>query len=653
MKKFFIATISAYLLLRFISSCATRELSQGNLDMNSGSCIRNDTIDYNLPYKIEKFYLDLLPPSLGVQFYKDGIVFLSLSKNEGKMLSKHLSFGTVQAYYSQLADTVTGLHQTFSPTASFPYPCDALSFTNNFNTIYFTRESETDGREKIYHASDNGQQIWLIDPEPLVFCKDGYAYSHPALSADGSMMIFASDNPDSFGGMDLFITKKEGDKWAEPKNLGVAINTGGNELFPFLDSENNLYFSSDSLYGFGGYDIFICKFTGKGWQIPINLTKHINSACDEIAFTLDCTGGNTAFFTTRQKSRNGQMQLYKVKLPGSNTVNDPKKLSKELYSLALAEIDSSEVKKILARLEAESARLARMRADSIMASKSEAARLEAERMRAAKMKEDSLLAAKELAKKMKADSLLTAKERAARLEAERKLAAQRKADSLLALKNQTARLEAERKIAAQRKADSLLALKNQAARLEAERKIAAQKKADSLLALKNQAARLEAERKLAAQRKADSLLALKNQAAKLEAERKIAAQRKADSILAAKNLAARLEAERLKAEKRRSDSIEAARLEALNRANKDKVIYRVQFLSSVKPQKIKEITVNNVKYPVFEYFYLGEYRYTIGEFKTIDTARDLQNTYRKLINPQAFVAAFKNNERTLDPELLK
>jgi hypothetical protein len=577
MNKLFISIISAYLIFRFISSCATQELSQGNLDMDSGSCIRNDTIDYNLPYKIEKFYLDLLPPSLGVQFYKDGIVFLSLSKNEGKMLSRHLSFGTVQAYYSQLADTVTGMHLAFSPTASFPYPCDALSFTNNFNTIYFTRESKTDGREKIYHAVNNGQLIWLIDPEPLEFCKEGYAYSHPEVSADGSMMIFASDNPDSFGGMDLFITGKEGDKWAEPKNLGVAINTAGNELFPFLDNENNLYFSSDSLYGFGGYDIFICKFTGKGWQIPINLTKHINSPCDEIAFTLDRTGGNTGFFTTRRKSKNGEMQLYKVKLPGSKIVNDPKKLSKDLYSIALAEIDSSEVKKILARIEAEDVRLARMKADSIEAAKTDAAGLEAERIRAAKMKEDSLLAAIELAKKMKADSLLTAKERAARLEAERKLAAQRKADSLLALKNRTARLEAERKLAAQRKADSLLALKNQTARLEAER---------------------------------------------------------------------------LKAEKRRSDSIEAARIDALNKA-KDVIAYRVQFLSAVKPQNLKEITVDGKKYSVYEYLYLGEYRYTIGGFSTIGPARELQFTCRKSGYPQAFVAAFKNNKRTTDIELFK
>jgi len=73
----------------------------------------------------------------------------------------------------------------------------------------------------------------------------------------------------------------------------------------------------------------------------------------------------------------------------------------------------------------------------------------------------------------------------------------------------------------------------------------------------------------------------------------------------------------------------------------------------VKPQNLKEITVDGKKYSVYEYLYLGEYRYTIGGFSTIGPARELQFTCRKSGYPQAFVAAFKNNKRTTDIELFK
>jgi hypothetical protein len=128
------------------------------------------------------------------------------------------------------------------------------------------------------------------------------------------MMIFASDKEGSLGGMDLFISRLTNGKWSTPENLGKLINTSGNEFFPFLDSENNLFFSSDMLPGYGGYDIFTCKFNGVNWDKPINLSDLINTDGDDIAFTINKMDGKTAFFTRRQKSDKNDMQLFRVKL---------------------------------------------------------------------------------------------------------------------------------------------------------------------------------------------------------------------------------------------------------------------------------------------------------------------------------------------------
>lgn len=272
--------------------------------------------------KITPFRLLLLPPSSGIQFYRNGIVFLSSTKYEEKMVPDYLSFGNVNAYIASVQNSVLGSHSLFSRTASFEYPCDAVSFSSDYNNMYFTKLSDEEGVEKIYKAvytpETGSPGKWITDDQPQPFCIGKSNYTHPALSADGKIIIFASDNRASLGGFDLFLTRKEGGKWSEPVNLGETINTKSDELFPFLDSRNNLYFSSDGLKGYGGYDIYVCKFAGGTWGNPINLIKPVNTVDDDIAFTVNPNDGKSAFYTVKQRSRKRSMQLYMVTINSSN-----------------------------------------------------------------------------------------------------------------------------------------------------------------------------------------------------------------------------------------------------------------------------------------------------------------------------------------------
>jgi len=289
------------------SGIISKNISSG-INLNSAVAIRDDTTSLIHMIDVDSFRLEILPPSSGVQFYKDGIVFLSLSKYENKMSPNHISFGVVEAYYASVEDSVLGKHMIFSPSSSFSYPCEAMTFSRDYNTVYFTKLSKKDRKEKIFMAkfgSDSKNQTNLF-PEiiPLDFCADDYAFSHPTLSSDGTMMIFASDIKGSFGGMDLFVSRLADGKWSVPENLGKFINSAGNEFFPFLDSENNLFFSSDGLPGYGGYDIFTCKFNGVDWDKPINLSDRINSDMDDIAFTINKTDGKSGFLPEGKNQEN-------------------------------------------------------------------------------------------------------------------------------------------------------------------------------------------------------------------------------------------------------------------------------------------------------------------------------------------------------------
>jgi hypothetical protein len=318
MKRFFEITLFPVLTIMLLSHGSQGKYISNELHIDPLLEMGYDTANISRLIRIDKFNLTLIPPSSGVQFYKDKIIFLSQSKNERKMSPNQISFGAVEAYYASIEDSSTGRHQIFSPLASFSYPCEAMTFSRDYNTVYFTKIPKKDKKEKIFMGkitpNSTNQTRLASDILPMEFCRDNYSYSHPALSSDENMLIFASDREGSYGGMDLFISKRDGDKWSSPENLGNHINTTGNEFFPFLDSENNLFFSSDGLPGYGGFDIFTCKFNGAGWEKPINLSAGINSDKDDIAFTINKMDGKIAFFTRKEKTGNAEMQLFKISL---------------------------------------------------------------------------------------------------------------------------------------------------------------------------------------------------------------------------------------------------------------------------------------------------------------------------------------------------
>ena len=343
MKRLFGIVLFFCVIAGCITSVANEKDNAAGQSLNHKWGLISDTLVRNPFFKVDSFRLDIIPPSSGVQFYKDGIVFLSHSKTEGKMLRNHISFGTTEAYYAVLIDSVLGDRTVFSPTASFVFPCEAITFNSDYTTMYFTKRPDNKGSEKIYQSVRNDKGEWISDSQPLNICTDGSIYTHPSLSANAEIMVFASNRKGSAGGLDLFVTRKEGLKWSYPENIGDLINTDDNELFPFLDSENNLFFSSDGHQGFGGYDIFISRYNGKGWDKPANLTQYINTANDELAFTLNRNDGKTAFFTARQKSGTRILQLFRVTFENQYALkNELTNLSNAFTHIALLDKPSGE-----------------------------------------------------------------------------------------------------------------------------------------------------------------------------------------------------------------------------------------------------------------------------------------------------------------------
>ncbi|MDR3184515.1 MAG: OmpA family protein [Prevotellaceae bacterium] len=179
----------------------------------------------------------------------------------------------------------------------------ACAFNSDYTLLYFTRCGKVKREKKgcSIFTAQRKDDLWE-EPVKLPITDDSVTVAHPSLSADELTLYFASDLPGGYGGMDIWkVTRSnEADTWGEPINMGAAINTGGNEMFPFARNGGNLYFASDGHVGLGGLDIFKATPDGAGWVVE-NMGEPLNSPADDFAIIFE-RDNERGFFTSNRKA---------------------------------------------------------------------------------------------------------------------------------------------------------------------------------------------------------------------------------------------------------------------------------------------------------------------------------------------------------------
>ncbi|MFN0215106.1 MAG: OmpA family protein [Saprospiraceae bacterium] len=141
--------------------------------------------------------------------------------------------------------------------------------------------------------------------------------SQPSIGADNKTIIFSRGLDGNDPPIALWQTSRmAGGKWQEPQKLPDHINVGGKVQTPFLHPDGQtLYFSSDSLPGMGGSDIFFVRLDSNGsWGKPQNLGYPINTKGEEgmLVVSLD---GRTAYFASDRPGCQGGLDIYTFELP--------------------------------------------------------------------------------------------------------------------------------------------------------------------------------------------------------------------------------------------------------------------------------------------------------------------------------------------------
>lgn len=180
--------------------------------------------------------------------------------------------------------------------------------------LYFTRShasilNNNGMRDLSLHAAVRKGNGWA-EKGLLPFSVPNYATAHPAMTTDGQVLVFSSDMPGGYGGMDLYRVVRQSGVWGRPENLGPEINSQGNELFPSISADGYLFYASDGLAGFGGLDVFAAAPEEDGtWRISRNLGQEINSSYDDFAL-YPLPGRRSGYMSTNRPGGLGLDDIY-------------------------------------------------------------------------------------------------------------------------------------------------------------------------------------------------------------------------------------------------------------------------------------------------------------------------------------------------------
>lgn len=284
----------------------SKDLDARLLNSDAIKLLMNDS----LRYKVKPVLANSEESDFGVAFYKDEVVFSS-AREKASIIKRNHKWNNqnfLRLYKSQVgADGNLVDPILFSKEVTSNYHDGPVCFSSDGLEMYLTRNYISQSNKakrnkdgvvsiKLYYSKKKGDS-WST-PKLLSVNDKAYSTGHPSLSKDGKSLYFISDRPGGFGGTDLYVSKKSKSGWGKPVNLGNAINTSENEMFPFVDESNQLFFASKGHVGLGGLDLFSIDLNDSVDK-PENLAYPINSSKDD--FGLIVKKGSGYFASNRKK----------------------------------------------------------------------------------------------------------------------------------------------------------------------------------------------------------------------------------------------------------------------------------------------------------------------------------------------------------------
>lgn len=137
--------------------------------------------------------------------------------------------------------------------------------------------------------------------------KEGFTSTQPTIGydpeIDKEILYFVSDREGGKGNLDIWYSIIDNkDNFTAPVNL-EDVNTASDEITPFYHVKSNtLYFSSDGYRTFGGYDVYLTKKNKGGFGEVKHMNNPLNTSFHDIYFVLDDSGENGYLASNRESA---------------------------------------------------------------------------------------------------------------------------------------------------------------------------------------------------------------------------------------------------------------------------------------------------------------------------------------------------------------
>ncbi|SHH10398.1 OmpA family protein [Flagellimonas flava] len=290
-------------------------------------------------YEVEPVHFNTRYSEFG-SFVHDGQLYFSSSRrevasedvygwnNEAWLDIFHVTEGSSMDVPKKFKGEINSKFHESSMVFSTDYKNDTI--------IYFTRNSYFKNKESFYTKKEdknieklNNLKIFKaekVDGEwkvtrNLKTNADHYSTGHPTVNSTRTLLYFASDRPGGYGGTDIYYCKiHPRGGVGMPINAGPIVNTPGNEMFPYINNEGQLFFSSDGHVGFGQLDVFATVSDENGEiKEVVNLGKPLNSEKDDFGYyAMD--NGVDGYVSSNRKGGKGGDDIYKFRFIPSLTL---------------------------------------------------------------------------------------------------------------------------------------------------------------------------------------------------------------------------------------------------------------------------------------------------------------------------------------------
>ncbi len=195
--------------------------------------------------------------------------------------------------------------------------------------------SNREGLPKIFVSKQKNDTAWET-PQPVAAvnekCSDITMLEGLCFNHDATKIYFSANFANDSSGYDIFFTEKVNEKWTEPKNIGLPVNsTNNNEYSPTISADDRtIYFSRDKLpitkFPNECRELWFSQRNMEGnWQNPVQIPVPVKIEC-EITPKICADNLTLIYAAARKDDDQRSFDIYYTKLVARNTWFEGKKI---------------------------------------------------------------------------------------------------------------------------------------------------------------------------------------------------------------------------------------------------------------------------------------------------------------------------------------